>query len=368
MIISQDFKLDFQDVLIVPQRTTLESRSDVVVERKFYFYNSPRIWEGIPIMCSNMVPLTSLAMAKKLSTYKIVTALHKYYSHKDLSKIIGEVGIDYAWATIGKSEEDLKKIKKVSLDLNKNVNIVIDVPNGYMESFVKFCAQVREEFPDSIICAGNVTTAEICEELIIHGKVDICKIQIGPGSQCETRKMTGVGYGTFSCVQECSHAAHGLKSEKSRLGLVMSDGGCKDVGDICKALCGGSDWIMLGGMFAGAEECDGEWEYEVYNPRDGKWTLLDSDEEAAIIGVDRSIRKSTLTFYGMSSHYAQVKHGVGKKEYRASEGKVSKIPYKGPVADIVQEILGGIRSCGAYIGAKNLKDYSKCAKFVKILK
>jgi len=343
MIISQDFKLDFQDVLIVPQRTTLESRSEVIVERKFYFYNSPRIWEGIPIMCSNMVPLTSLAMAKKLSNYKIVTALHKYYSHKDLSKIINEVGTGCAWATIGKSEEDIKKIKKVSIDLNKNPNIVIDVPNGYMESFVKFCAQVREEFPDSIICAGNVTTPEICEELIIHGKVDICKIQIGPGSQCETRKMTGVGYGTFSCVQECSHAAHGLKSNKSRLGLVMSDGGCKDVGDICKALCGGSDWIMLGGMFAGTDECEGEWEYDAEN-------------------------KSVLTFYGMSSHYAQEKHGVGKKEYRASEGKVSKIPYKGPVADVIQEILGGIRSCGAYIGAKNLKDYSKCAKFVKILK
>ena len=342
MIISQDFKLDFQDVLIVPQRTTLESRSEVVVERKFHFYNSPRIWEGIPIMCSNMVPLTSLAMAKKLSNYKIVTALHKYYSHEDLSKIIDEVGTDYAWATIGKSEEDIKKIKKVSVDLNKNPNIVIDVPNGYMESFVKFCAQVRQEFPDSIICAGNVTTPEICEELIIHGKVDICKIQIGPGSQCETRKMTGVGYGTFSCVQECSHAAHGLKSGQSRLGLVMSDGGCKDVGDICKAVCGGADWLMLGGMFAGTDECEGEWDY------------------------DAEKKKSALTFYGMSSHYAQEKHGVGKKEYRASEGKVSKIPYKGPVADVVQEILGGIRSCGAYIGAKNLKDYSKCAKFVKI--
>jgi GMP reductase len=344
MIISQDFKLDFQDVLIVPQRTTLESRSEVIVERKFYFYNSPRIWEGIPIMCSNMVPLTSLAMAKKLSNYKIVTALHKYYSHEELSKIINEVGTDYAWATIGKSEEDIKKIKKVSLDLNKNPNIVIDVPNGYMESFVKFCAQVREEFPDSIICAGNVTTPEICEELIIHGKVDICKIQIGPGSQCETRRMTGIGYGTFSCVQECSHASHGLRSGPSKLGLVMSDGGCKYVGDICKALCGGSDWIMLGGMFAGADECEGEWEYDTEN------------------------NKSALTFYGMSSHYAQEKHGVGKKEYRASEGKVSKIPCKGPVADVVQEILGGIRSCGAYIGAKNLKDFSKCAKFVKILK
>lgn len=364
MIISQDIKLDFQDVLIVPQRTTLDSRSEVVLERKFIFYHSPRVWQGVPIVCSNMVPLTSLDMARKLSEYKIVTALHKYYSVEDLTEIITETGVDYAWATIGKSEEDLEKIKIVANALGKNPNIVIDVPNGYMESFVKFCAKVRNYFPDSIICAGNVTTSEICEELIIHGKVDICKIQIGPGSQCETRKMTGVGYGTFSCVQECSHAAHGLRSDSGRLGLIMSDGGCKEVGDICKAMCGGADWVMLGGMFAGTEECNGEWDYEYKNSL-GEWEPLKPNQSP----IDsRLLRKTHLTFYGMSSHYAQEKHGVGKKEYRASEGKVSKIPYKGPVSDTIQEILGGIRSCGAYIGAKSLKDYSKCAKFVKIVR
>lgn len=360
MIICQDTKLDFQDVLIVPQRTTLESRSEVVVERKFSFYHSPRVWEGVPIMCSNMVPLTSLAMAEKLSKHKMVTALHKYYSCEELYDIINEVGIDYAWVAIGKSEEDVKKIKELSCRLNKNPNIVIDVPNGYMESFVKFCAYVRQEFPDSIICAGNVTTPDICEELIIHGKVDICKIQIGPGSQCETRKMTGVGYGTFSCVHECAHAAHGLRSDSGRLGLIMSDGGCREIGDVCKAICGGADWIMIGGMFAATDECDGEWSYEYKTDRG--WEKLKNDQSP----IDsRKLRKSHLTFYGMSSHYAQEKHGVGKKKYRASEGKVSKIPYKGPVEDVVQEILGGIRSCGAYIGAKSLKDYSKCAKFVK---
>lgn len=365
MIISQDFKLDYEDVLIVPQRTTLESRNEVILERNFSFYHSPRNWKGVPIVCSNMVPLTSKAMAKKLAEFKMVTALHKYYGADELTKIIQEAGLDYAWVTIGKSFDDIDKIKKVESLLGKSPNIVIDVPNGYMESFVKFCSQVRAEFPDSIICAGNVTTSEICEELIIHGKVDICKIQIGPGSQCETRKMTGVGYGTFSCVQECSHATHGLRSSNGRLGLIMSDGGCKTPGDICKSICGGADWVMLGGMFAGTEECEGEWDYEYLANKAGSaaefWQPL-------CPGYETKKRKTFLTFYGMSSHYAQEKHGVGKKDYRASEGKVSKIPYKGPVAEVVQEILGGIRSCGAYIGAKNLKDYSKCAKFVKTIR
>lgn len=354
MIIDQETKLDFDHVRIVPQRTTLESRSEVSLERNFKFYHSPRTWSGIPIICSNMVPLTSKRMAIKLAEHKIVTALHKYYKTDELTNIIKAAGVDYAWVSIGKSDDDINKLKEIKEAIGTSPNIVIDVPNGYMESFVKFCEKVRNEFPESIICAGNVTTPEICEELVIHGKVDICKIQIGPGSQCETRKMTGVGYGTFSCVLECAHASHGLRRDTGRLGLIMSDGGCKDPGDVCKAMCGGADWVMIGGMFAGTDECEGEWEYEYesgtkFNPKDKSCT-----------------KKTYLTFYGMSSHYAQEKHGVGKKKYRASEGKISKIPYKGPVEDVVQEILGGIRSCGSYIGAKHLKDFSKCAKFVKI--
>jgi len=143
----------------------------------------------------------------------------------------------------------------------------------------------------------------------------------------------------------------------------MSDGGCRNVGDICKAMCSGSDWVMIGGMFAGTEECDGEWDCEYLNDKN-TWEPLDKNQSH----LDPTrIRKSNLTFYGMSSHYAQVKHGAGKKEYRASEGKVSKIPYKGPVSDVVQEILGGLRSCGAYIGAHKLKDFNKCAKFVRCI-
>ncbi len=363
MLISNEVKLDFDDVLIVPQRTTLESRSEVVLERNYRFYHSPRLWTGIPIVCSNMVPLTSKEMCVRLSKFKMITALHKYYDAEDLFDIISEAGVDYGWATIGKSYEDLSKIKILATKLGKNPNIVIDVPNGYMESFVKFCKDVRSEFNDSIICAGNVTTPDICEELIIHGGVDIIKGQIGPGSHCQTRMVTGIGYGTFSCVQECSHATHGLKTDTGRLGLFMSDGGCKTSGDICKAICAGSDFIMVGGMFAGTDPCEGEWQYEYFTRPTGSgpgfWQPFHP-------GYECETKKISLKFYGMSSHYAQEKHGDGKKTYRASEGRVSNIKYKGPVEDIVQEMLGGIRSCGAYIGAKYLKDFNKCAKFIRI--
>ena len=376
MLISQDVKLDFDDVLIVPQRTTLESRKDVVLERNFKFYHSPRVWTGIPIVCSNMVPLTSKKMAVKLAQLKIITALHKYYNSDELVDIINSAGIDYAWISIGKSYEDIKKLKLVADKIGHNPNIVIDVPNGYMESFVRFCKDVRGTFPDSIIVAGNVTTPEICEELIIHGGIDICKIQIGPGQFCETRIVTGVGYGTFSCINECGHAAHGLKTETGRLGLIMSDGGCRTSGDVCKGMCGGADFIMLGSMFAGTEECEGEWEYEYkcfitdqnleYNTSTPIENIDQTWWQPNDPGYSTEHKKKYLTFYGMSSHHAQKKHGEGKKYYRASEGKVEKVKYKGPVEDVVQEILGGLRSCGTYIGAKYLKDFNKCAKFIKI--
>lgn len=364
MRIIEDSKLDFSDVLIVPQRTTLESRKEVILERSFKFYHSPRSWTGIPIICANMVPLTSKQMAIKLSEHKIITALHKYFDADQLCDIINYSGIDYAWVTIGKSDSDLEKLKTLSAKLETSPNIVVDVPNGYMESFVKFCKKVRKCFPDSIICAGNVTTPEICEELIIHGGVDIIKGQIGPGSQCETRLVTGVGYGTFSCVQECSHATHGLRTSTGRLGLFMSDGGCKTSGDVCKAMCAGADFVMIGGMFAGTEECEGDWEYHYKCDTKEQKTEWQSHSP----GYPTEKRKVSLKFYGMSSHYAQEKHGSGKKKYRASEGKISTIPYKGLVEDVVQEILGGLRSCGAYIGAKQLKHFNKCAKFVKVYK
>jgi IMP dehydrogenase/GMP reductase len=110
---------------------------------------------------------------------------------------------------------------------------------------------VRDTFPDKTIMAGNVVTGEMTEELILSG-ADIIKVGIGPGSVCTTRKKTGVGYPQLSAVIECADAAHGLK------GLVCSDGGCTVPGDVAKAFGGGADFVMLGGMLSGHDECLGE--------------------------------------------------------------------------------------------------------------
>jgi len=211
--------------------------------------------------------------------------------------------------------------------------VCIDVANGYTEGFVRFVAKVRERYGHLVIMAGNVVTGEMTEELILSG-ADIVKVGIGPGSVCTTRKMTGVGYPQLSAIIECADAAHGLE------GHICADGGCATPGDVAKAFGGGADFVMLGGMFAGHDECAGE--------------VLERDGQ------------KFQRFYGMSSRVAMERYSGGVAEYRAAEGKEVLVPYRGPVAGTAQEILGGVRSACTYVGARRLRELSKRTTFVRV--
>merc|ERR1719152_894691 len=225
-----------------------------------------------------------------------------------------------------KLDEVLKSVPQVEF-------ICIDVANGYAEAFVKSIRDMRKKYPDMTIMAGNVVTKEMTEELIFSG-ADIIKVGIGPGSVCTTRKQTGVGYPQLSAVLECADAAHGLG------GRVMSDGGCTCPGDIAKAFGGGADFVMLGGMLAGHDECAGE-------------TIQEGGEHFKV-------------FYGMSSDTAMKKHAGGVAEYRSSEGKTVRVPYRGPIDETIRDLMGGIRSACTYVGASELREISKRTTFVRV--
>merc|ERR1712039_412825 len=194
--------------------------------------------------------------------------------------------------------------------------------------------KIRAKYPAKTIMAGNVVTKEMTEELIFSG-ADIIKVGIGPGSVCTTRKQTGVGYPQLSAVIECADAAHGLG------GRVVSDGGCTCPGDLSKAFGAGADFVMLGGMLAGHDESGGE--------------LMETSP-----GVFHKI------FYGMSSDTAMTKHAGGVAEYRSSEGKTVRVPYRGPIEATMNDILGGIRSACTYVGAKELRELSKRTSFIRV--
>lgn len=330
MKIIEGTKLDFSDVMLLPKRSELGSRSEVELERTFVFKHSKRTWTGIPIVVSNMDTTGTVEMARVMTKYKMIVCLHKFYNLEDIPE---DLDREYYAVTTGIREGDLERLNNVVKARSPHF-ICIDVPNGYSKLFLDAVKTIRENYPDITLIGGNVVTNEMVEELIINGGLDIIKIGIGSSGVCDTRIKTGVGYPQFSSILECSEAAHGIG------GHIMSDGGIQVPGDFGKAFGGGADFVMCGGIFAGHEESGGE-----LTVQEGKQFKL---------------------FYGMSSSHAMEKHYGGVAHYRSSEGKVVKIPYRGPVEVTIKDILGGIRSCMTYIGARKLKHIPKCATFIKV--
>lgn len=356
--IINEIKLDFDDVLIRPKRSTLKSRSEVDLVRTFKFTHSQRELNCVPIIVANMDTVGTIHMAKSLIPHRAITCLHKHYDADNITNFYLEntANKDLVFYSVGTSKKDIDKFLDITNILKvqkiKVPNICLDVANGYTEQFVKTAAHLRLLFPDSIIMAGNVVTPEMVEELIIHGKVDIVKVGIGSGSVCTTRLKTGVGYPQLSAIMECADAAHGLG------GHICSDGGCKVVGDICKAFGANADFVMLGSMFAGCDECEGEWKYE-YQTATGNWQPIDPKN-------NNPKRKISLKYYGMSSKKAMDKHHDGVANYRTAEGKCVTVPYKGLASETIQDIYGGLRSACTYIGATKIKDFGKKTTFIQV--
>jgi GMP reductase len=337
MRIENDVKLDFKDVLIRPKRSTLGSRAEVDVDRTFKFLHTGSEWTGFPLIAANMDVVGTMRMAAALLRARAMTALHKHYGVKELVAFFHGADSANAFYSLGTTEADRDKLAAVDKQV-KITKICLDVANGYTEKFIEAVQIARERHPDAVIMAGNVVTGDMTEALLLAG-ADIVKVGIGPGSVCTTRRVTGVGYPQLSAIIECADAAHGLK------GLVCGDGGCTVPGDVAKAYGGGGDFVMLGGMLAGHDECDGEIRYE-----------------------KRGTKKVPvgMVFYGMSSETAMKKYSGGVAKYRASEGKTVEAPYRGAVEDTMQEIIGGVRSAMTYIGATRLKEVAKRTTFIRV--
>mmetsp|Transcript_1162 Transcript_1162/g.2541 ORF Transcript_1162/g.2541 Transcript_1162/m.2541 type:complete len:349 (-) Transcript_1162:142-1188(-) len=334
MHLDNEVKLDFKDVLIRPKRSTLKSRSEVSLVRKYTFRNCQKTWEGVPVIAANMDTTGTFEMAKALGKHKAMVAVSKHITADQWHKFATDNAdvMPLVAASSGTSEADFQKLSEI-LERTPVEMICLDVANGYSEHFVAFLRRVREKFPKHVIMAGNVVTGEMTEELILSG-ADIVKVGIGPGSVCTTRKQTGVGYPQLSAVVECADAAHGLG------GHIISDGGCTCPGDVAKAFGAGADFVMLGGMLAGHDESAGE-----VMERDGKKRKL---------------------FYGMSSNTAMNKYSGGVAEYRSSEGKTVEVEYRGPVDATMLDLLGGLRSSCTYVGASSLKEMSKRTTFIRV--
>lgn len=323
MRIENEVLLDYSDVLIRPKRSKLASRADATLERTFAFPHSSQTWKGIPIMTANMDTIGTFAAARVLFDYGMITCLHKYYTVEDFDKQCPAYLRPKLAVSTGISIDDWPRLNEILHACPDIPMVCFDVANGYSKQFSTAIQLARTKFPDHIIVAGNVATAEMTEQLIMDG-ADIVKVGIGPGSACTTRRITGVGYPQLSAVIECADAAHGLGAH------IIADGGCQYPGDVAKAFGAGADFVMLGGLFAGYDETGTE-------------------------------------FYGMSSAKAQKKYYGEVKSHRAAEGReVEFNKTKGPLSGAIQEILGGLRSACSYVGANELRHLPKCTTFVRV--
>ena len=226
MRLDSEPKLNFEDVLLKPKRSTLSSRKDVDMTRKFTFRNSGKVMDFLPIFASNMDGVGTFSMAKEMQKHKMMTVITKTTTTEQWKEAVGTglrlqsvsvcTGTNKMFDNEASDYKNMQQLLKMFPDVKM---ITIDVANAYHQNFVDFIKMVREEYPEKVIVAGNVVTPEMVEELIING-ADVVKIGIGPGSVCTTRTMTGVGVPQFSAIVECSDAANGVG------GHIMADGGC----------------------------------------------------------------------------------------------------------------------------------------------
>lgn len=330
--IIEDIALDFNDVLIKPRPSSLSSRKQVDLNVT-YTTLCGEIISGIPIMSANMSAVSTFDMAKALASHGMFCALHKHYNANEYAnfyrtnldiadKVFFTMGMDY-------TKLDIMKYEYVPKLIN------CDVANAYMHEFVSYIEKVRETFPKSIIMAGNVVCAEGAKQLLNAG-ADIIKVGIGSGSVCHTRLVAGVGVPQLSAILDTIDEVNKFG------GLLCSDGGIVHAGDFSKAFVAGAHFVMAGGIFSGHDECNMT-----------KFT----DEYG----------RTFMEYYGMSSEHAMNKHNGGMNSYRASEGKLVRVPYKGSVHSTIEHILGGIRSTGTYFGCDRLQNYSKYGRLRRVL-
>ncbi len=353
MKIEEDVKLDYSDILLVPNRSDISSRFAIKLHKVQCGYTH------VPIIAANMDGVGTFEVADVLSQHHMLTALNKHYTAEEIYNYVvnkpnNVKNLIYSMGTnpydFEKFQTYTRKIREID-DIERLYNgkyqipfVCIDVANGYSKSFEDFVKTIVKEYPEYKVIAGNVVTPEQTIRLIELG-VSIVKIGIGPGSVCTTRKLTGVGYPQLSAVIECSRAAD-LAG-----GRIIADGGITCPGDASKAFAAGADYVMIGGMFAGHNEGGGE--------------TVDA-LGSRISSVGDTGQAKFKKFYGMASKTAQTIHNGGLADYRASEGKEVLIPYRGCIENTVKELLGGIRSCATYIGAESLAEFPNKANAIRV--
>ncbi len=321
--------LTFDDVLLVPGYNGIKSRQNVttavdLLGRRF----------EIPIISSNMDTITEHEMANAVTGLGGMAILHRFMTieknvemYKKL-KDPGRVAI-----SIGIGKDGLERADAL-ISLGASL-VCVDVAHGHSKEVNRTIRNLREKHGDSLlVIAGNVATYAGADYLAAAG-ADVIKVGIGSGSVCTTRIKTGFGVPQLTALQDCRKVDR----------LLISDGGIRFPADAVKALAAGADFVMLGGMLSGTDETPGEVVEKV-------------NGDGEVVRVKR--------FRGMASREAQEDFMGSMSEWKTAEGIAIEVSCRGPVKNIIQDVMGGIRSGMTYCGAETIKDLQRKAQFIEI--
>jgi IMP dehydrogenase len=330
--------LTFDDVLLLPRYSTvLPSKTSILLQL------TKKISLKVPFLTSAMDTVTESKMAIAMAEAGGMGIIHRNLDIKSQSNEIKKVKRKnlYVGAAVGTNEDDLDRVRAL---LNYGVDlIVIDTAHGHSEKVLKILKKIKNISKKVPVCVGNIATGEAAKKLYDSG-ADIIKVGIGPGSICTTRMVAGIGVPQISAIMEVKKALN-KKNIK-----IISDGGIKFSGDIAKALAAGADAIMMGSIFAGTDESPGK-KFKI------KGKFFKEYRGMGSIGAMSA---------GSANRYFQ-KNFKDKSKF-VPEGVEGRVEYKGKVSKIIYQLQGGLRSSMGYIGAKNLHEIYKKAKFVKITK
>ena len=330
--------LTFDDVLLLPKYSNvLPSETDISINL------TKKIQLKVPFLSSAMDTVTESKMAIAMADAGAIGVIHRNMSIKRQSKEIINVKKKklIVGAAVGTSEEDLLRARTL-FDSGCDL-IVIDTAHGHSEKVLRSLSKIKKLNKTVPICVGNIATGEAAKKLYNSG-ADIIKVGIGPGSICTTRMVAGIGVPQISAIMDVKRS---LKNKNIK---IISDGGIKFSGDIAKALAAGADAIMMGSIFAGTNESPGK-KFKIKDKFYKQYRGMGS------IGAMSS---------GSANRYFQ-KNFKDKSKF-VPEGVEGRVEYKGNVSKIIYQLKGGLRSSMGYIGAKNLSQITKNAKFIKITK
>ena len=318
--------LTFDDVLVVPQKSSVRSRKDPDLTSRI----TKKLSRPLPIISSNMDTVTEGEMAKTMSELGGMGIIHRFINAGDQVhevNIANDSSDPVVAASIGVGEA-AKDRAQALVDAGVGI-LTIDVAHGHSVQMLEITEWVKKTFPEVEVIAGNVATPDAVVDLANSG-ADAIKVGIGPGSMCTTRVITGCGVPQLTAISMCALAA-----EKYDIPII-ADGGLKSSGDIFKAFCAGADSVMVGSLLAGTLETPGR------------------------------VRNGKKLYRGMASRSAQDSWRGGVTQGMAPEGESHMIPVKGHAADVISELSGGVKSGMSYVNATMFSEIKENARFIRM--